>query len=116
LFNVAIEKPILVLPPAALAAGALAAALAGALADDPLLLDDDEDELSLFEHPLNAAAAHSSTAPVDFPNIPQLSNLAELQAMAVSVVRVVQYDFVAVRLRLRDARFSDPPCCACRKS
>jgi len=89
---VAIEKPILGLPPAAVA-GELAGALAGALALAAELVLLVDDELSLFEHPLNAAAAHSNTALVDFPNVPQLSNLVVLQAMTVSVVRIVQSEF-----------------------
>jgi len=92
LFKVAIEKPIFVLPPAEVAAGALAGALAAAFAPDAALVLLVDDELSLFEHPLNAAAAQSNAAPVDLANVPQLSNLAELQAMTVSVVRVVQCD------------------------
>jgi hypothetical protein len=89
LFNVAIEKPIFGLLPLAAAeagAGALAGGLALSLALLLALLPDDA--FSLLLHPASAAA-HSSNAPVDLPNVPQLSNRAELQAMTVSFLRVV---------------------------
>jgi hypothetical protein len=80
---VAIEKPTFTLPAAgaALAAAAgLAAALA--LASDAAVLD----ELSLFEQPLNAAAVHNTSVAAGVPNFAHTSNLAEFQAITVSVL------------------------------
>src|SRR5476651_937859 len=82
LFSVETEKPTLTLPPPASDAGAAAgAALAAALA--PASVDAVVD-VSLFEHPLSAAAAHSTNAPVDVPTFDHLSNLSAFQAITVS--------------------------------
>jgi hypothetical protein len=59
-------------------------ALAGALAAWPEVVL--VELLSLLEQPASAAAAHSSTAQVGLPNTSHPSNLAELQAIVVSVV------------------------------
>jgi hypothetical protein len=98
------------LPAAGVAAGAALAIAAGLTAASLAAVVDEGD--SLFEQPLNAAAAHRTTVPVEAPNVLHVSNLPECQAMTVSVFQVMESLMKRVlALRLKRLKQFNPDAC-----